>query len=194
MKLTIPPPAWTRRPVERAPDGAAQTRDHPGADERDEVDVHRDARFEPHGGTGRDVEAATVCLLAIEHERRVGFGEVVVRTDLDGPVAAVLDAQGVHGPSRIDLDRLVGPDDLAGDQRLPDVHCVAGADRIVQGDELGSVGEGRFDLHLGQHLRDTLHHVVARQHVSAVLHQIGNTAPVAQDSSTHDVSTATASG
>ena len=34
-------------------------------------------------------------------------------------------------------------------------------DRLVHGDELGPVGEGGLDLHLGQHLGHPLHHVVA---------------------------------
>ena len=35
----------------------------------------------------------------------------------------------------------------------------AHADRLVHGDELGAVGEGRLDLHVVDHLGDAVHHL-----------------------------------
>ena len=76
----------------------------------------------------------------------------------------------------VELDRLVGPDDLTRNERsAPAGH----GDRLVQRDELGAVGERRLDLDLGEHLGDALHHVVAGEHVPSVLHQIGDTPTVA---------------
>ena len=69
-----------------------QAGDHPATDERDQIDVERDSGLEAHGGSGGHVEAMAACRLTVEGERRVGLGEVVVRSDLDRPVAGVLDA------------------------------------------------------------------------------------------------------
>ena len=69
------------------------------------VDVDRDAWLESHGSAGRDVEAVTARRGAVECERRVGFGEVVVRSDLHGPVAAVLDVQRHDRTPDIEFDR-----------------------------------------------------------------------------------------
>ena len=87
----------------------------PGADERDEFDVECDSRLEPDGGAGGHVQAMAAGRVAVEDERRVGLSEVIVRTDLDRPVATVLDAQPQHRSTGIDLDRVVRTGDLARD-------------------------------------------------------------------------------
>src|SRR5262245_42844135 len=48
------------------------------------------------------------------------------------------------------------------------------ADRAMHGDELGAVGEGALHLHLLDHLRHALHHVVAAEDVEARGHQLGD--------------------
>ena len=53
------------------------------------------------------------------------------------------------------------------------------ADRLVQRDQLGAIGEGRLDLHLVDHLGDSFHHVVAGQHPASGIHQIDHGPPVA---------------
>jgi len=53
-------------------------------------------------------------------------------------------------------------------------------DRVVHGDQLGAVGEGRFDLDRVDHLGDAVHQLVAGQDVGAGLHQVGDAAPVAR--------------
>src|SRR6185369_16499557 len=45
-------------------------------------------------------------------------------------------------------------------------------DGIVDGNELGAVREGAFDLDFANHLRHPLHHVGARQDVRAEVHQL----------------------
>jgi hypothetical protein len=55
----------------------------------DQLDLAGLAGLEPHRGAGRDVEAETASLVALEIQRPVGLEEVVVRTDLDRPVAGV---------------------------------------------------------------------------------------------------------
>ena len=83
----------------------------------------------------------------------------------------------ITGSPDVDLDRLVGSDDLAGDEVAVTRDARSG-DRVVQGDELRTVGERRFDLDLGEHVGDALHHVGTSEDVAAVLHQVGHTTTV----------------
>src|ERR1700720_2628803 len=53
-------------------------------------------------------------------------------------------------------------------------------DRIMDGDELGAVGEGRLDLDLVDHVGDTVHQLLGVQNLGAVLHQVGDRAAVAR--------------
>src|SRR3989440_1375371 len=56
---------------------------------------------------------------------------------------------------------------------------VISADRMVDGDQLGAVGEGALDLHLVDHLGDAFHHFITAEDRQARLHQLGDGAPVA---------------
>jgi hypothetical protein len=53
-------------------------------------------------------------------------------------------------------------------------------DRLVHGDELGAVGEGRLDLHLRDHLRHSLHHIAPLQNGASIAHEVGDAAPIAR--------------
>src|SRR5207253_7772489 len=53
------------------------------------------------------------------------------------------------------------------------------ANRVVNGDELGAVGERPLDLHLLEHLGHPFHHVVAAEDVEARRHQIRDAPAVA---------------
>src|SRR5580704_3302744 len=68
------------------------------------------ARLEPHRGAGRDVQPVAAGRGPVEGQRRVGRGEMVVRSDLDRPVAGVLDGQRDPGSPRSQLDRSVEGD------------------------------------------------------------------------------------
>ena len=74
------------------------------------------ARLEAHGGAGGDVEPHAAGLLAVEAERRVGFEEMVVRTDLDRAVAGIGDFEGDLCGASVELDVAWFGDDFAGDQ------------------------------------------------------------------------------
>ena len=102
-----------------------------------------------------------------------------MRTDLDRPVAGVLDARAsiTSRPTLISIGSS-GPTISPGIEVAVTRDARSG-DRVVQGDELGAVGERRLDLDLVEHLGDALHHVVAREHVAAGLHQVGHTTTVA---------------
>ena len=69
-----------------------EAEDPAGRRHRDEPDLAGLAGLEADGGAGGDVEAAAARGGAVEVERRVGLGEMVVRADLDRPVAGVGDA------------------------------------------------------------------------------------------------------
>ena len=59
-------------------------------------------------------------------------------------------------------------------------------DRLVDGDELGAVGEGGLDLHLVDHLGDAVHHVVAGQHLRPASIRSATVRPSRAPSSTND--------
>src|SRR6476660_2771431 len=84
----------------------------------DQGDLAGYARLEPDRGAGRDVEPEAAGRRPVEGQRRVGLGEVVVRADLDGPVAGVLHGQRDPFPPRGQLDGPVRGDDLARDHRI----------------------------------------------------------------------------
>ena len=50
---------------------------------------------------------------------------------------------------------------------------------MVNRDELGTVGKGRLDLDVVDHLRHALHHLGGVEDRGARLHQLGDRAPVA---------------
>src|ERR1043166_9143902 len=52
--------------------------------------------------------------------------------------------------------------------------------RFVHGHEFGAVGKGRLDLDFVDHLGDAVHDLAARDHMRALLHQLGDRAPVAR--------------
>ena len=52
--------------------------------------------------------------VAVEPQRRVGLGEVVVRADLHGPVAGVDDGEPVRGRPSLSVMLPVGGEHLAG--------------------------------------------------------------------------------
>mmetsp|Transcript_32807 Transcript_32807/g.110574 ORF Transcript_32807/g.110574 Transcript_32807/m.110574 type:complete len:445 (-) Transcript_32807:325-1659(-) len=62
------------------------------------------SRFKPHGRPTGHVEAEAVRLLAVEDERLVRLDEVEVRSDLDGPVSRIDDAELETIPARVQLD------------------------------------------------------------------------------------------
>ena len=106
------------------------------------------AGLEAHRGAGRDVEPHAARLLAVERERR-DWSRRNGSASRPGSAGrrcwrrAAVDA----GAAGVELDLAVrAMKYLAGD------HGRTSADRLVDGDELGAVGEGRLDLDLVDHL------------------------------------------
>src|SRR5438128_5647301 len=57
---------------------------------------------------------------------------------------------------------------------------IASPDWLVHGDKLRAVRERRLDLHVVDHFGDSVHHLRAREHPRAGLHQFGHGLPVAR--------------
>jgi hypothetical protein len=75
--------------------------------------------FEAHRGTGGDVEPEAARGDAVEGQRGIGLGKVVMRTDLDRPVAGIGDAQPDRSTTGVELD-LAGLDlHFSGNHGLP---------------------------------------------------------------------------
>src|SRR5690606_23118656 len=79
--------------------------------------------LEAHRGAGGDVEAKAARRRAVEFERGVGLGEVVVRADLDRAVAGVAHHQRARGAADGEFDVAVGDEEFSGDHR-PAPHTI----------------------------------------------------------------------
>src|SRR6516162_4499552 len=77
---------------------------HPLACERDQRDLARLARLEAHGRAGGDIEPHAARLFAIELQRRIGLEKMIVRADLDRPIAAIGDRERNRFAIGIELD------------------------------------------------------------------------------------------
>ena len=82
------------------------------AGERHEADLAGLARFETDGGPGGDVEAPAARGGAVEIERRVDLGEMVVAAHLHGAVAGVDDGQGDRAAAFVQRDLALGGEDF----------------------------------------------------------------------------------
>src|SRR6516165_6920709 len=78
--------------------------DHPLACERDQRDFARLARLEAHGRAGGDIEPHAARLFAIELQRRIGLEKMIVRPDLDRPIATIGDREHNRLAIGIELD------------------------------------------------------------------------------------------
>src|ERR1700731_1213503 len=89
--------------------------DHPLARERDQGDLARLAGLEAHRRAGGDVEPHAPRPLAIELQRRIGLEEMIMRADLDRPVAGIGDRDHDRLAAGIEFDLAVLDEHLAGD-------------------------------------------------------------------------------
>src|SRR5215469_13883176 len=100
---------------ERARDTGVEAVDHARAVIGDEPHGAGLSGLEARRGAGRDVEAEAARLGAVEAERRVGLAEMVVRADLDRPVAGIGDFDLDGLAPLIELDLAGAGDDFSGD-------------------------------------------------------------------------------
>src|SRR5579871_6869492 len=139
---------------------------HPVSRVGHELHYPRLPGLEAHGGSGGDIEPEATRLLPIEAEGVVGFIEVVMRADLDRPVAGVRYLERDRRTADIQLDVAGARYHFTWD------HGASLSDRLVDGDELGAIGKRRLDLDLLHHLRHALHHLRAREHRGTVAHEL----------------------
>src|ERR1700737_3369570 len=167
--------------------------DHPLASERDQRDLAGLTGLEAHGRAGGDIEAHTSRSLAIEPQLWIGLEEMVVRADLDRPIATIGDREGNRLAASIELDLTFLDQHFAGD------HCVLASCsasrswlprigehgeglsyRLVHRHQFRSIGKGRFYLDVMDHFGNAFHHLRPREHVRALFHQLGDGLTVAR--------------
>src|SRR5262245_33620289 len=89
------------------------------AGERNERDLARLPRLKAHRGAGGDIEPHAARLFAIEFERRIGLEEMIMRADLDRPIAGVGNRQ-CHGlATGIELDLTLLDEHFTGNHEAP---------------------------------------------------------------------------
>src|SRR3984957_7062828 len=77
-----------------------------GPGQCDQRDAPRHARLKPHRRASGNVQPVATGHTAVEEQGRVRRGEMIVRADLDGPVAGVLDRELDAFPARARLARV----------------------------------------------------------------------------------------
>jgi hypothetical protein len=87
-----------------SPSPAVEAIDPALAGERHQLHAARLAGLEAHRGAGGDVEPKAARRRPVESERRIGLGKVIVRADLDRPVAGVGDDQPEGFAAGVELD------------------------------------------------------------------------------------------
>src|SRR6516165_356350 len=88
------------------------------AGERNKRDLARLPRFEAHRGAGGDIEPHAARFLAVELQRRIGLEEMVMRADLDRPVAGIGDAERHRLAALVELDLARLDEHFAGDHSV----------------------------------------------------------------------------
>lgn len=137
--------------LQRAHNVSAETVHRAGSGQRHQLHLALLARFEAHCGAGGDIQAIAGRLLAIELQRRVDLGEVVMRADLNRPVAVIFNDNAAGGAA--DVNRY-----LAGFYLIFSRDHRATSDyRVMDGNQLRAVREGGFDTDIGDHFRHAFH-------------------------------------
>src|SRR5258708_37883218 len=95
-------------------DAALETEHAALAAVRHQLDLARLPGLEAHRGAGRDVEPHAARLVALEAQRLVGLEEMIVRADLDRPVAGVGDLYRHRHDAGVELDLAGLDEDFTG--------------------------------------------------------------------------------
>src|SRR3989442_13119612 len=141
------------------------------AGERNERDLARLPRFKAHRGAGSDIEPHAARLFAIEFQRRIGLEEMIMRADLDRPVAGIGDRQHYRLAASVELDLAVLDEHFTRDHAAVSVTLSLSGKggeggssyRLVHRHQLGSIRERRLDLDVVDHFRNAVHHLAARE-------------------------------
>src|SRR5580704_6984830 len=103
--------------LEFSHDGLAEAVDRARAGNRDERHIARLSGLEAHGRASGDVEPHAARLFTVELECRIGFEEMVMRADLDWPVAGIRDSKRDALAALVDFDFARLNEILTGDHR-----------------------------------------------------------------------------
>src|SRR5438045_2538426 len=101
--------------IQLAVDPAVEANDAARSGISDESDLTALPRLEARRRPGRNIEAKTARLLAVEGERRVGLVEMIMRPDLDRTVPGIGDRQCHGRAAGVDLDIGRGSDNFSRD-------------------------------------------------------------------------------
>src|SRR3954465_6089337 len=116
MYLLLAPEAYSRERLLQLPHHVApKAVDRLLPRQRHQLHVAGLAGLEAHRRAGGDVEAHAARLLAVELQRRVGLEEMVMRADLDRPVAAVGDGERHRLAAGVEFDLAVLDEAFTGD-------------------------------------------------------------------------------
>lgn len=155
-------------------DLGVETVDDPAAGVGNQSHLTGLSRLETHGRARRNVEAKPAGFFAIEPECFVGFEKMIVGAHLDWSVTNVFNAQGDGFAAVVQSDIAGGWEQFSGDQDGP-----LSADWVVYGHKFGAIRKGGLHLDLVKHFSYALHHLIVAEDRRALLHQIGDTVPVA---------------
>ena len=126
------------------------------------------SRFKPNGSARSDIQSHAAPCVAIKIKRAVGLSEMIMAADLNRPIARV----GNHQRDR--LTAFVQCDCAAGRHQFSRYHSTPLTNGIVDGDQLGSIGERRFDLNVVDHFGDAFHALLAGDDVGTCFHHVGD--------------------
>src|SRR5215469_2424967 len=113
--------------------------------------------------------------LPIKPESRVCLGEVVMAANLYRPIASVCDLNN-------DGSSVLVQNDVAGHgKNFAWYHFIhASANWVMNTHQFGAVWKSCFHLHLGNHLRDAFHHLLAAQNLATFRHELSNRLAIAR--------------
>ncbi len=93
---------------------------------------------------------------------------MIVGADLDRSVTGILNPQAASFTARIERNRPLFNEVFSG------YHATLLGNGVMDGDQLGTIREGGFDLDVMDHLGNTLHHVIAGEQRRTERHQLRN--------------------
>jgi hypothetical protein len=150
---------------------AIEAMNRPAASNLDELHFFFFAGLEADGRPGRNVEAQAISGGAIKRESAIGFEEVVMTANLDGAVARVAHQDAPRLSTLVRNDRAL----RLVEQILAGIHGPSiSANRIVDGDELGAIGESGLHLNFMNHFWNAVHDLSTIQNSRPEAHNFGD--------------------
>ena len=148
-------------PRQRSHDAMVKAINQARPSERYERDFAGLARFESHSGSRRNIQATSKSSAPIEGESAVALSKMIMTANLDRSITGICYCKG-------NCRSILVEDNLARRwEYLSRYHIRLLINWIVNADEFDSVGECCFHLHVVDHLRNALHHLIPGQEFAA---------------------------